>query len=168
MKINRKVAALVAAPLLTVAAPSAAAVKITATAPSFAASLTLPSDTGGFSQTEATFQNVAGTINNAPFFFHYVSFVNGGRAVFSNNNGDGFGGWAFNQPPMNVGATLRPGTYHLEGSYTLGLQTTQANFDLTIEAAGVPEPTTWAMMLGGFGVLGAASRRRVRSTVTYV
>ena len=25
---------------------------------------------------------------------------------------------------------------------------------------GVPEPTTWAMMLGGFGLLGAATRRR--------
>ena len=26
--------------------------------------------------------------------------------------------------------------------------------------AGVPEPATWAMMLGGFGLLGAAARRR--------
>jgi hypothetical protein len=34
--------------------------------------------------------------------------------------------------------------------------------------AGVPEPATWAMMLGGFGVLGAAARRRraVRNVVT--
>lgn len=27
----------------------------------------------------------------------------------------------------------------------------------------VPEPATWAMMLGGFGLLGAASRRRART-----
>jgi hypothetical protein len=33
--------------------------------------------------------------------------------------------------------------------------------------SGVPEPTTWAMMLGGFGVIGAASRRRVRPKITY-
>ncbi|HEX8447849.1 MAG TPA: PEPxxWA-CTERM sorting domain-containing protein [Sphingomonas sp.] len=28
--------------------------------------------------------------------------------------------------------------------------------------SGVPEPTTWAMMLVGFGVMGAAARRRAR------
>jgi hypothetical protein len=32
---------------------------------------------------------------------------------------------------------------------------------------GVPEPSTWAMMIGGFGMLGAAARRRTRSSVTY-
>jgi hypothetical protein len=32
-----------------------------------------------------------------------------------------------------------------------------------VPTAGVPEPATWAMMLGGFGLLGAASRRRSRA-----
>jgi hypothetical protein len=32
--------------------------------------------------------------------------------------------------------------------------------------AGVPEPESWAMMLGGFGLLGAAARRRTRSSIT--
>jgi hypothetical protein len=31
----------------------------------------------------------------------------------------------------------------------------------------IPEPATWAMMLGGFGLLGAAARRRSRTTLTY-
>jgi hypothetical protein len=31
----------------------------------------------------------------------------------------------------------------------------------------VPEPATWAMMLGGFGLIGAATRRRSRTKVTY-
>jgi len=31
----------------------------------------------------------------------------------------------------------------------------------------VPEPATWAMMLGGFGLLGAAARRRTRTAVTF-
>jgi hypothetical protein len=31
----------------------------------------------------------------------------------------------------------------------------------------VPEPATWAMMLGGFGLLGASMRRRQRTTVTF-
>jgi hypothetical protein len=34
-------------------------------------------------------------------------------------------------------------------------------------SVGVPEPATWAMMLGGFGLIGAAARRRARvSSVT--
>ncbi|MBS0502634.1 MAG: FxDxF family PEP-CTERM protein [Proteobacteria bacterium] len=36
-----------------------------------------------------------------------------------------------------------------------------------IALAGVPEPATWAMMLAGFGLLGAAARRRTRAPVTY-
>ena len=36
-----------------------------------------------------------------------------------------------------------------------------------IALAEVPEPATWAMMLGGFGLLGAAARRRTRANVTY-
>jgi hypothetical protein len=40
---------------------------------------------------------------------------------------------------------------------------------LTNGVAAVPEPATWAMMIGGFGLIGLAMRRRrnVRTTVTY-
>lgn len=31
----------------------------------------------------------------------------------------------------------------------------------------VPEPATWAMMLSGFGLMGAAMRRRTRTTVSF-
>ena len=34
-------------------------------------------------------------------------------------------------------------------------------------APGVPEPASWAMMLGGFGVLGGALRRTRRTSVTF-
>jgi len=34
-------------------------------------------------------------------------------------------------------------------------------------AAGVPEPASWAMMLGGFGVIGGAMRSRRRSAVSF-
>ncbi|MES2289998.1 MAG: PEPxxWA-CTERM sorting domain-containing protein [Pseudomonadota bacterium] len=33
--------------------------------------------------------------------------------------------------------------------------------------AAVPEPATWAMMIGGFGVMGVAMRRRRRTTVSF-
>lgn len=36
-----------------------------------------------------------------------------------------------------------------------------------VAAAGVPEPASWAMMLGGFGAIGAAMRRRRRIDVTF-
>jgi hypothetical protein len=47
---------------------------------------------------------------------------------------------------------------------TLGQQRTVVNFDLGLPPVeGVPEPSTWAMMIGGFGLLGAAARRRGRA-----
>ncbi|MFD1612386.1 PEPxxWA-CTERM sorting domain-containing protein [Sphingomonas tabacisoli] len=39
------------------------------------------------------------------------------------------------------------------------------NFNVNFEAAAVPEPATWAMMLGGFGLVGAAMRRRSTKVV---
>jgi hypothetical protein len=39
---------------------------------------------------------------------------------------------------------------------------------VTVPAAAVPEPASWALMLGGFGLLGATVRRRSRvARVTY-
>lgn len=41
-------------------------------------------------------------------------------------------------------------------------------FIFTNVRSNVPEPAAWAMMLGGFGLVGSAMRRRrVRTTVTY-
>jgi hypothetical protein len=37
----------------------------------------------------------------------------------------------------------------------------------SLSITAVPEPAAWAMMIGGFGLIGAASRRRLRSSVTY-
>ncbi|MBA2918723.1 PEPxxWA-CTERM sorting domain-containing protein [Sphingomonas sp. MAH-20] len=48
----------------------------------------------------------------------------------------------------------------------LGYQRTTAQ--IYAQALGVPEPTSWALMIAGFGLLGGAMRRRARTTaVTY-
>jgi len=39
--------------------------------------------------------------------------------------------------------------------------------DITITPPSVPEPATWAMMLGGFGLVGGAMRSRRKSAVTF-
>lgn len=44
------------------------------------------------------------------------------------------------------------------GTFTLTPTTAGPNYSLTISA--VPEPASWAMLLAGFGALGAAVRRR--------
>lgn len=46
---------------------------------------------------------------------------------------------------------------------SLRLTSTSQAFEIDTVAAAVPEPATWAMMLGGFGLMGFAARRR-RST----
>lgn len=48
---------------------------------------------------------------------------------------------------------------------TLGVD--DFNFTLAGGGGGVPEPATWAMMLIGFGVVGASMRRRQKVRVTY-
>jgi hypothetical protein len=35
------------------------------------------------------------------------------------------------------------------------------------QTTAIPEPATWAMMLGGFGLLGTAMRRRTKATVSF-
>jgi hypothetical protein len=48
----------------------------------------------------------------------------------------------------------------------LGYQSTTAQ--IYLQAIGVPEPATWALMIAGFGFVGGAMRRRARTTsVTY-
>jgi hypothetical protein len=45
----------------------------------------------------------------------------------------------------------------------------QSGLQVIASATGnaVPEPATWAMMIGGFGLLGAAARRRGRTSVVF-
>jgi hypothetical protein len=95
------------------------------------------------------FRNTGGPFE--PFNFEGLSARStfGGRAVdafftrTTKNNPNGAPGGA-NTPVFTLGSATVPGT---------------GNFP-----DAIPEPATWAMMLGGFGLLGASMRRRNRVT----
>jgi hypothetical protein len=84
---------------------------------------------------------------------------------FNLDNADMFGGaslYLFFQP----GALGAPGVYSdllfplYPGPATLTVST-------NIGGVGVPEPTAWALMLTGLGLVGGAMRRRAKIAVTY-
>jgi hypothetical protein len=82
----------------------------------------------------------------------------GGSVVASYTNGGDVNGFE----TTNLGA-LQLGA----GFYTIVVNGTvvgaPARYDGNITFAAVPEPATWAMMVGGFGLLGAAARRSTRA-----
>lgn len=71
----------------------------------------------------------------------------------------------FAGPDLFTVSNMRPvfklGTYQLTSIVS-------GSSSLTISAAGVPEPASWAMLLAGFGMMGAAIRYRRHSvSATY-
>ena len=46
-------------------------------------------------------------------------------------------------------------------------QTYAASDFTSLSITAVPEPAQWAMMIGGFGLVGAATRRRTRASVSF-
>jgi hypothetical protein len=57
--------------------------------------------------------------------------------------------------------------FNVLGRPTYSFTTAQAFNDFGEQAAAIPEPATWAMMIAGFGFVGVASRRRSKAQVTY-
>jgi len=65
---------------------------------------------------------------------------------------------AYSKVAVNVG----PGTYSF--SITgLGEGGIPAGLGVRLDMAAIPEPATWAMLIVGFGLVGAAARRRTAS-----
>lgn len=50
---------------------------------------------------------------------------------------------------------------------TLTVDYASLDYVLRTPLSAVPEPASWALMLGGFGLVGSAMRRRAKFTVTY-
>ena len=78
-------------------------------------------------------------------------------------DGPGFRFWSVNGEDFRQSFTLA-GTLTLDPSREgSALPSSAIQFD--IGASPIPEPAGWALMIGGFGVLGAAIRRRKRTKV---
>lgn len=107
---------------------------------------------------------MAGTsMANVIFFITGLTGVtadlNGTPLVF----GSGPGGSVFGEITLPVSAGLQ--TLNVSGT-SLG---PQGSYSGTLNFTAIPEPATWLMMMTGFGLAGAALRRRKVSapTVTY-
>lgn len=85
-----------------------------------------------------------------------------GSDVFNPANGDQ--GNANTNPIV----TIRFNTLEARSNVAyLRFNSTQNAFEFDNLAVAVPEPATWAMMIGGFGMLGAAVRRSRKSAAVY-
>jgi hypothetical protein len=85
-----------------------------------------------------------------------------GLSIFNvTANGGGQTGWV--QQIVNFAT---PGTATLSFA-ALGTSDSLGGYIEDVRLSAVPEPATWAMMLGGFGLLGAAARRRSRATTVF-
>lgn len=58
---------------------------------------------------------------------------------------------------VNVGYA---GNYFLTSRPTWTFRRTSSSINFTLTGAAVPEPASWAVMIAGFGMIGAAARRR--------
>jgi opacity protein-like surface antigen len=73
---------------------------------------------------------------------------------------------AFGGPDYSWGRfLLAPGTYSINGILTAACCEAGSGYIRLAEAGGVPEPDSWALMIAGFGLVGAAMRRRSVVTI---
>ncbi len=107
--------------------------------------------TGTFNGSQITgLANVSGS--NNLFYLTGPFFVDGNGLGFSTATGSA----------VNLFVTTDT-RYRLNaGGLSTGFVTASAS-----AATAVPEPAAWAMMIGGFGAIGVAARRRRRTTVAF-
>jgi hypothetical protein len=122
----------------------------------------------------ATLTSAAG-FKRFSFYMGSPDTYNQVRITYSDNTVDPLGGTAIwgGNPPGNGDQTF--GTtvvYNFGGKTATKIEffnnpTTNAfEFDRLAASTAVPEPATWALMIGGFGLMGSAMRRQRRSALT--
>jgi hypothetical protein len=99
---------------------------------------------------------------NVPSASNGIDVLLDGVSIF-NITGDGGAGtnWLPQSILFDIGSSATLTFAALGTSDSLG------GYLDNIALAAVPEPAAWAMMVAGFGLLGAATRRRARTSVTY-
>lgn len=89
----------------------------------------------------------------------YTTFGLGGNFITNANASASTGQYlpiGFTNSTLNA---IPSGPGEDDGIYIGGVGLQQAPILLTLETAAVPEPTSWAMMISGFGLVGALRRR---------
>jgi hypothetical protein len=115
---------------------------------------------------------VSGTLNGSSTTFDTFDFISSDYF----GNGQVGGGFSYNDSFDQYfrGAQLYSGTTAaptiLNGTYTLTSYSNGVTGTLTITggAGAVPEPATWALMIGGFGMVGATMRRRATQATAII
>ncbi len=110
----------------------------------------------GFGVADVSIRRTGGvtqsTVSDVSFFFG----IEGGG--FTTDFDDLRGAQLFTGP--NTSPTFRLGNFDLSRFDDAGNLTFAGNLTIADLAAAVPEPATWALMILGFGAVGAALRRR--------
>lgn len=148
--------------------PAAAAVRYVFTAHS-----SFDGVTGTFSYTAPSFITTNRFVPATDFDSCTIVTPAGGTCTFSTpfivdpTGGAGIDPW--DQIGFQVNF-LQPAYYFANGAFsTIGTHETtqfgaaQAATLVVSQVGGVPEPSSWALMIGGFGIVGAAARRRRRT-----
>ncbi len=92
-----------------------------------------------------------------------VTLVNGATAQFLGNFTSAVGGFVARTSSSFVLANGL--TYSLRFTGLAQNDSTAFIDNVVVTSTAVPEPASWAMVIGGFGVIGIAARRRRRSGV---
>jgi hypothetical protein len=115
---------------------------------------------------DAAFTNSYFTLWDVPGFPDAVADV-ADVSFFNALNGGGLGiedFYGFNLLFLSDGPQLYSGTeanpIFKTGTFALSEYQGSGSYSLTISALGVPEPASWGLMIAGFGLAGAALRRR--------
>jgi len=166
-----KVATAFSAALLSAAAPASAATYAFSFTPSQALLGTIYSGSGVFTtsdtamtvngQTAFTVTGVTGTvngsaINNASGGSYGNYFTTGGYFL----DGSGVNITTANGMSLNFFNQSNNNLYRINGTNPFG--TFYVNATSSPQAAGVPEPASWAMLIGGFALVGGVARRSKR------
>jgi hypothetical protein len=111
---------------------------------------------------QVSYNSIQGTFGGmqGPAFIGFGTYL----AATLNIQSPNLGFTQFAGPDLFTVANMRP-VFKL-GSFQL-TSIVSGSSTLTISAAGVPEPASWAMMIAGFGMVGAAVRRRRNTSASY-